>query len=135
MTSYGNLHDTETTEAAMAEYYERRRSVPAVQITHTASCEARHQAKVEYETLWPGYCHTCHGEGFQTWPATWEDPGSSDPCDDCLGQGNCPRCGHHHENEAWNCDTNDLCEACGWDPESGETCPDDECECWDIRSE
>lgn len=135
MTSYGNLKDTETTEAALAEYYERRRAVPAVQIAHTAACEARHQAKVEYETKWPGYCRNCDGSGFHTWPGTYFEQGTSDSCSYCLDDGTCPRCMHRYETWDETAQAFVTCPACGWDPQSGEACPDDECECWDIRSE
>jgi hypothetical protein len=63
-----------------------------------------------YITRFPQYCRTCRGAG-NIEQANVPDPSITD-CDDCLAQGNCPRCGKTFERWAlaiWR-----PCAFCGW---------------------
>jgi len=108
----------------------------APQPKHSKNCDARHTAKLAYDAKYPNACRKCQGYGFHTAPATREDPGLHEFCE-CLADGRCPRCGHQH-NENWNLYLDDVepvadyCEACGWDPESGDRRPDDDCNCFET---
>lgn len=96
-------------------------------ITHTPECK-RTQA-IQTETLkewrerWPGYCGHCSGWGQFSYPATYEDPGGADPCDDCVGSGKCGRCGTTGLPEEG------PCSKCGWNYDDGLPQIDDWCDC------
>lgn len=105
----------------------------AAQVEHTDNCNRRHAAKLAYDAKYPNSCRKCQGMGFISWPATRMDPGDSEPCADCMDEGKCPRCGAQHD-ENWNMDETltDVCTECGWDPQSGDCRPDDDCNCFET---
>jgi hypothetical protein len=82
---------------------------------HTQECCAAirrvETEQTAWNARWPGACRTCDGFGVFGSPASWEEPGGSDPCDDCTGQGYCARCG----KPGLTPDTGaGPCSVCGW---------------------
>lgn len=98
---------------------------------HSAEClsQAQH-ATIEqdcWKYLYPNYCRKCDGygekvfyesHGFRYGPAEQ----LSDPCDGCLGQDICPRCGAGGMTE------DEPCKACHW--ASNEDAMPPTWECW-----
>lgn len=122
-----------TTMAMQLDFFGVRSPAPAIK--HTDGCNKRHAAKLAYDAKYPDACKACHGSGRLTAPATREDAGLDEMCPDCMCNGRCPRCGHQHD-EQWNLWLDDdrdpradCCDACGWDPTSGDCRPDDDCGC------
>lgn len=98
---------------------------------HTAEC-LRKAAEVDqqirdWETKWPNHCQKCHGRGGFFYPATREEPESTDPCD-CTLQGLCPRCGITGLNE----DGEGPCDNCSWDYDDARTEP---WNCWSCQDD
>ena len=94
---------------------------------HTPECLQRIQEwdqKIrDWEAKWPNYCRKCNGAGHSFYPATWEAPEESDPCD-CTYDGICARCGYKGLKE----DTGDgPCTLCGWNYDDARPNP---WECW-----
>lgn len=65
-----------------------------------------------YRANWPHHCRNCGGWGSQE----WREDGQRfcEPCDGCIGQNVCPRCGEH--GHFWNEETETIgqCAFCGW---------------------
>jgi hypothetical protein len=77
-----------------------------LKIPHTKWCKDQHEKYekqlAEYESKWPDYCKHCNG-----WDGFWDqyDPSPAgvslgsgymldfEPCDKCVENGKCPRCG------------------------------------------
>jgi hypothetical protein len=111
---------------------------------HTEQClrDAEHFSEMleKYETEFPNYCRHCSGWGMFY---SYYDPSpsgvglgighmiDSDPCPKCMEKGNCPRCGHHHEDEDWGSEFPTRCELCGWGEDDNDGIPEPpECYCW-----
>lgn len=98
-------------------------------VEHTENCKKAQAAVEAFKAAHPDHCKTCGGHGSNGQPS---DPSvglyDPEPCEDCIGQGRCPVCGHQHDEE-WD---GEACEACGWnwDPKlSVVSAPWHECEC------
>lgn len=92
---------------------------------HTPECceawEKAKKAQSDYNAAWPDSCQNCQGHGAFYDPGSYWDPPSEEPCDDCWGQGKCPRCG---KPDAFKTeDAEPPCQHCGWDPKNLETLP------------
>jgi hypothetical protein len=111
---------------------------------HTLECwtEQKEFAKhlKAFEEKYPNYCRHCGGWGvfvsqYDPSPAGISlGPGymlESDPCPKCMENGDCPLCGHHHEDEDWGSDFPTVCESCGWTEDTTEGAPDiGDCGCY-----
>ena len=113
---------------------------------HTPQCQQAHTRyqvdKARYAARWPGYCHTCGGNGITCYTYDPSPAGvclssgwmiDCDPCPDCLERGICPRCGE----EAWGDDDFDgepvTCPHCGWQEDNPDCLPPEpECYCWQV---
>lgn len=98
---------------------------------HTKECLASYekwQAEVAvYNSFWPQHCKTCHGYGAFFYAGSYDEPPSTDPCEECVCKGNCPRCGEHTFED----DTLDICSKCGFNLMNGMGGPQDfECGCY-----
>lgn len=94
---------------------------------HTSQCEQAQAAYVEWTKQNFQHCQACHGNGSDGRPS---DPSvgmfDPEPCDHCLGEGRCPRCGHLH-GEEWE---RMQCESCIWNWDDPRThSPYQECWC------
>ena len=118
---------------------------------HTEQCRKRFLYMLgrmnDWKWRWPKYCTSCDATGLLTWSENQSPLGSGmywpeefeEPCEQCILKGKCPRCGHQH-NEDWNNyetddeDSFDACKFCGWDWDKGadDILPlcEDECMCW-----
>ena len=99
---------------------------------HTKECQASYdkwQAEANaYTSYWPNHCKSCHGYGVFYSPGNRWEPPSTDPCDECVCNGKCPRCGELTFED----DTLDICSKCGFNLTNGVGGPQDfECNCWD----
>ena len=82
---------------------------------HSDGCLA-HQVEMkrvhdEWVAKWPNYCRKCGGAGEFIYQENQAPFGSgcvwletlSEPCEECLGNGHCPRCGKDiPEEEFWS---------------------------------
>ena len=104
---------------------------------HTKECQEYQegiiQAQEEYDKKYPNYCIECEGTGGQVYYENHGLPGVSEsffePCEACLTQDICPRCGHKHESrylnatgdwEPWFNDVFVKCLSCGWAEEDND---------------
>lgn len=125
-----------------------------IKMEHTIECleqQARQEADQElYDANWPNACHRCNAWGGANEYENQAPIGSGaywpesifEECDDCIGQGKCPRCGtelFEDAGEKYNALWDDWfsdskpCPVCGWNwgVNAGDVRPDDfECYCW-----
>lgn len=91
-------------------------------VKHSPGCKQQtRQYKIAiraYARRWPNWCWTCRGLGTTTWTENGAPHGEgywpmsmTDLCEDCTGQGLCPRC-KKYNGEDWDKDT--PCARCGW---------------------
>lgn len=113
---------------------------------HTPAClaarSAQRRERQTYCRAWPNHCWKCHGEGLATWRENAAPHGSGEswpmeniePCEHCIGQGICPRCGSDDNNFAEDDSDggNMKCNSCGW-KEGDAGCPEvtDDCGCFE----
>lgn len=104
---------------------------------HTAECRertARQLAELEkFYREYPNFCSVCWGAGGKTEYGGRITPDWFEPCDFCVGQGICPKCGWWH-GEEWSAD---VCGACGWTWEGGFSAPsvpdENDCDCFRVE--
>lgn len=81
----------------------------ALNAVYEDECRARHAVEMaEARKLHPHACGECWGSGF----ALWGGPDGHDTCEDCVGQGRCPRCGESSIEVPD--DASERCTSCGW---------------------
>lgn len=85
-------------------------------MTHTIDCVQSLAAWVAsvgaYGTRWPSYCTACNAVGgFEYWDG--EAGYRFEPCEACVGQGKCPRCGKAGMLSP-DGDVQVTCNHCGW---------------------
>jgi len=76
--------------------------------------EAIREATETFYAEYPNACRECGGRGFAETQPTRVDPGSLDPCPDCLDQGFCPLCGNDKLDDVSFGDNDRYCRVCGW---------------------
>ena len=91
----------------------------------------------EYQEKWPHHCKSCGGWGGTEYSFDPSPAGISlasgtmtdfEPCENCICEGICPRCGSFAENFE---DETSTCSECGWkDGDDGIPRPH-ECCCYD----
>jgi len=62
----------------------------------------------------------------------------AEACDECVGSGRCPRCGHEQGDPGLFGDAEHPCEICNWNwgKTPGDTPPDYwECDCLELEAE
>lgn len=99
-----------------------------------------------YEATWPNYCRKCNGRGGHVY---YDDPGDrhcslpggfmelDEPCEHCLEDGICPRCGKLAWPDNYEYDLGEMvCPHCDWREDHAEEdgAPEQpECWCWEER--
>ncbi len=111
---------------------------------HSVDCIAAEQAMNAYVAQWTNYCQHCQGAGVLTWQENQAPLGSghtwletlSEPCDNCVGAGRCPRCGGAAP-ASWDDGGEEPCPHCGWNwcKVAGDCKPDAECYCYEWTDE
>jgi hypothetical protein len=94
---------------------------------HSADCdqatEKAETARAVYRQAWPNHCAACEGGGLIGSGAIDNSSGLVDiePCDKCLANGKCPRCGADGlVDEAGDVHP---CAACGWSEDNDDGMP------------
>lgn len=109
-------------------------------VTYSDLCLAAQAKQAEWDALWPNACKECDAAWFVSYYEPIDEFGGmykSGECEDCMGEGKCPRCGHQHGIE-WNVDDDEACVECGWDVEltDASMCrPVAHCACWEVESD
>lgn len=116
-------------------------------IRHDPRCLEKQAARQAWVEAHPQFCPTCDAHGELTSVENGAPHGagfwameSSEPCEQCLGHGNCPRCGETlfpqdnadgDQDNAWY-ENQALCPHCGWNWGKGKDdfAPSAECDCW-----
>lgn len=119
-------------------------------INHTEYCQkqqAEYREAVEkYDQNWPNACKACGGAGYFVYAYDPSPSGVSlapgylydaDPCEACIEQGKCPRCGKAAwTDDDWNGEFA-TCPHCGWTDNPKADQPDrvrpvePDCYCWE----
>ena len=91
----------------------------------------------QWLTRWPKRCEVCHGAGGKDYPGSFDykagvgEPPSWEMCEECLGQGVCPRCGLFPAFPEYEEDEHTPCAGCGWSLGDSDQEPEPyECQCW-----
>lgn len=92
-------------------------------------CKEVTEAAIAWEKAWPHHCKSCYGKGGESWTEMHgfkHGAGEQmyDICEDCVGKGNCPRCGA----TSWPLDNEEEtpCSTCNWNwcRSEGDACPE-----------
>jgi hypothetical protein len=111
---------------------------------HTDACNERtrkiNEKNQKYAETYPNYCKVCSGCGGSSYSYDPSPSGVSlgsgsmedfEPCEHCVMQGNCPRCG----SLIWDMSEEGffVCPVCGLNDESPDgLIPDEDCGCYEI---
>jgi hypothetical protein len=106
-------------------------------MVHTPECQAgmarAEEVRADWVAQWPNYCRECGGEGLHHYPGVYRypdgsgEPPSTDPCEGCVCQGKCSRCGA----EGLDPETAEgPCKTCGWNYDDAIPAAW-ECGCWE----
>jgi len=126
--------------------FDQSENMPPKQLgdVQALDCIAAEQAMNAYVAQWTNYCQHCQGAGVLTWQENQAPLGSghtwletlSEPCDNCVGAGRCPRCGGAAP-ASWDDGGEEPCPNCGWNwcKVAGDCKPDAECYCHEWTDE